>query len=282
MNNSKQMSLFNSTEHREPGDPACQVERLVKWSGTDCQLLHGDCLELMKDIPDDSVNMICCDMPYGTTACQWDVIIELATLWDFYYRIIKENGAIVLFSSQPFTSQLITSNIKGFRYSWVWEKDNGTNFMQAKKMPLKYHEDICVFSCSGKNPVYYPVKWHKGRASNVGGKAKKIKAGGVFNDLNESKKYKNISEYRFPKSIIKFNRCKANDGVNKCLHPTQKPLALIEYLIKTYTIGGDVVLDNCMGSGTTGVACRNLNRKFIGIELDKEYFDIATKRIQSI
>lgn len=242
------------------------------------KLMNGNCLELMKTIEDQSIDMVLADPPYGTTVCKWDSVIPLELMWEQLKRIIKPNGAIVMTASQPFTTTLISSNMQMFKYCWVWEKDNATNFMQAKVMPLKYHEDIVVFSI-GKNPKYNPVKWDAGKIANQGGSASKVKKSGVFNKLKEDKNYKNTSNLRYPKSIIKYNRCKANDGVNGCLHPTQKPVALMDYLIKTYTNEHEMVLDFTMGSGTTGVACKNLNRKFIGIELDVTYFEVASKRI---
>ena len=227
-------------------------------------LMLGDCLEIMKEIPDGSVDMILCDLPYGTTQCKWDSIIPFEPLWEQYERVIKDNGAIVLTASQPFTTALINSNIKYFRYSWIWEKEQGVNFLMAKKQPLKVHEDICIFS--KKQTIYNPQMTQgkpyisgKGDSGEVTGKVKKIQT-------------KN-SGTRYPKSVTQFKR-------ETGLHPTQKPVALLEYLIKTYTNEGMTVLDNCMGSGSTGVACINTNRNFIGIELDNTYFEIAKKRIE--
>jgi len=229
----------------------------------DIKLLHGDCLELMKDIPDKSIDMILCDLPYGTTACKWDTIIPFEPLWEQYERIVKDNGAIVLNSSQPFTTKLIASNMNKFRYTWVWEKEQGVNFLQAKKQPLKSHEDVCVFY--GRQPKYNPIfeqgkpyKSGKGTSGDVTNNVAKVQT------INEGKRY--------PKTVLRFKR-------ETGLHPTQKPVALLEYLIKTYTNEGETVLDNCMGSGTTGVACVNTNRNFIGIELDDKYFEIAKRRI---
>jgi len=247
-------------------------------------LIQGDCLEKMKDIPDGSVDLILCDLPYGTTPASWDSRIQIDKLWKQYERVIKNNGAIVLTSQQPFTSLLICSNLKLYKYNWIWEKDNGTNFLNSKFQPLKITEDICVFGKgatsfvkSGFNMNYNP-QFTKGKAytcksgnqkSNSavvrGGKGGREDVGG-FLTKNDGKRY--------PKNLIRFNRDKEK------IHPTQKPVALMEYLIKTYTNEEDLVLDNCMGSGTTGVACKNLNRKFIGIELDENYFEIANKRIK--
>ncbi len=245
------------------------------------ELIHGDCLEKMKDIPDGSIDMVLADPPYGTTSCKWDSVIPLEPMWIQLKRIIKINGAIVITASQPFTTILISSNIKMFKYCWVWEKDKASNFMLAKYQVLKYHEDIVVFSLK-KLPNYYPVKWDSGRIANQKGKARKTKSKGVYNNLKENIKYRNISTLRYPKSIIKFNTPKSNDIVNACLHPTQKPVALMEYLIKTYTNENETVLDFAAGSFTTGVACVNLNRNFIGIEKDVKYYNIGVKRINDI
>lgn len=234
------------------------------------KLYNGDCLEIMKDIPNKSVDMILCDLPYGTTICKWDVIIPFDELWKQYNRVIKDNGAIVLFGSEPFSSKLRVSNLRYYRYDLKWQKDQGSGFLNAKKMPLKDYEDICVFY--KKLPTYNPQmkegfkEW-----------SKKDTGKSVVEHLG--KKEKEISKHsvgtkRYPTSILKFNRTR-----NK-LHPTQKPVALLEYLIKTYTNENEVVLDNCMGSGSTGVACINANRNFIGIELNENYFNIAKNRIE--
>jgi DNA modification methylase len=229
------------------------------------QLLHGDCLELMKDIPDKSIDMILCDLPYGTTRNKWDSVIPFDKLWEQYERIIKDNGAIVLFSQMPFTAKLICSNLKLFKYEWIWEKDNSTGFLNAKKMPLKIHENICVFY---KSPPCYNPQMRKGF------KPYKCKHGAQSDNYGWHNKVWSVSDgERYPVDLIKLNRDKSK------IHPTQKPVALLEYLIKTYTNEGDIVLDNCMGSGSTGVACVNLNRSFIGMELEEEYFEIAKERI---
>lgn len=233
-------------------------------------MMHGDCLELMKSIPDGSVDMILCDLPYGTTACKWDVIIPFDKLWEQYNRIIKKNGAIVLTASQPFTTALISSNIKMFKYCWVWEKTLGANPMLAKKQPIRKHEDVCVFYT--KQPTYNPQfesgKPYKDRHRKSGLKALHLDSPG------EKKAINNLGT-RYPSTVQKFN-----NGNNGNVHPTQKPVALLEYLIRTYTNEGETVLDNCAGSGSTGVACLNTGRKFIGIERDDKYFEIAKKRIQ--
>lgn len=226
---------------------------------------QGDCLELMKDIPDKSVDMILCDLPYGTTRNKWDSVIPLNKLWKSYERIIKDNGAIVLFSQMPFSAELVHSNLKLFKYEWIWQKDNGTGFLNAKKMPLKIHENILVFY--KKLPLYNPQM-------RTGFKPYKCKQGRHSTNYGayEQGHITESNGERYPIDIIEF---KKDSG----LHPTQKPVALLEYLIKTYTNEGETVLDNCMGSGSTGVACVNTNRNFIGYELDEKYFEIAEKRI---
>jgi len=233
------------------------------------EILLGDCLELMKDIPNGSIDMILADLPYGTTACKWDSIIPLEPLWQQYKRIIKDNGAIVLTASQPFTTKLISSNYDMYRYNWVWHKTRPSNFPLAKKQPMKYHEDICVFGI--KSPNYYPqmIKSDKIR--------KKGKNDGYrgFNRGLEKPEYldKEYTDF-YPSSIQTF--ALHNGGL---LHPTQKPVELFEYLIKTYTNEGDIVLDNTAGSGTTAIACLNTNRQFIVMEKEQKYYDIILKRV---
>lgn len=235
---------------------------------------QGDCLELMKKIPDGSVDMILCDLPYGTTACKWDVIIPFDELWKHYERIIKDNGAIVLFGSEPFTAMLICSNISLFKYDIVWDKVNCSSGVLAKKRPLKSHENICVFY---KNqPIYNPqmtvgTKWHRG------GKKERKLAGiyGQEGKLVERKGGSDKTDLKYPKSILTFS----NADNTKRVHPTQKPIAMLEYLIKTYTNPCEIVLDNCMGSGSTCVAAVNTGRHYIGFELDPTYFDIACRRL---
>ena len=238
----------------------------------DIKLLRGDCLELMKDIPDKSVDLILCDLPYGTTACKWDEIIPFEPLWEQYERVIKDNGAIVLTASQPFTSTLIMSNIKLFRYTWVWEKSKATGFLNAKKRPLVAHEDITVFS---KKPTTYNPQFSTKEPYNKG--IRKEQTDDDVYGKFERVEVKSDGK-RYPRSVVYFKTAESEGAV---LHKTQKPLKLFEYLIKTYTNEGDLVLDNCMGSGSTGVACLNTNRNFIGIELDDKYFEIAKKRIES-
>ena len=244
------------------------------------QVYQGDCLEIMKEIKARSIDMILCDLPYGTTACKWDTIIPFEPLWTQYKRIIKLNGAIVLTASQPFTSALVMSNPKMFRHSWCYKKRCASNFAQAKYAPMKEHEDVLVFGI--KKPRYFPIK------------EKRVVSGGnrVKYDFSEATRHKTgefISELkgefsskadalRYPSSVQEFNnRAKGDRG----LHPTQKPVALFEYLIKTYTKEKDLVLDNCAGSGTTGVACRNLNRNFILIEKDSKYVKIIKQRLKN-
>ena len=246
------------------------------------ELHRGDCLELMKTIPNASVDLILCDLPYGTTACAWDSVIPFDPLWEQYRRIAKKNAAIVLTASQPFTTALIWSNMKMFKYCWVWEKGRASGFVHAKNKPMKAHEDIAVFSRgvtvhasqSTNRMTYNPImeegtpykRINSKDKFNWGGQSRPSQVDG-YETTNDGK--------RFPRSVIKFS---GHNGGS--VHPTQKPVDLMEYLIKTYTNEGDVVMDNCMGSGTTGVASANTGRKFIGIELDSSYFEIASKRIE--
>ena len=229
-------------------------------------LFNADCLAALREIPSDSVDMILCDLPYGTTACKWDSVIPFDALWEHYERITKPRSAIVLTACQPFTSRLVMSNPDLFRYEWIWEKDNATGFLDAKRRPLNNYESVLVFS--KKAPVYYP-QMTEGKLHKRG--SPHYKPTEVYSAFTERKLTK--SNLYYPKRIIKF------PVERKPSHPTQKPVALMEYLIRTYTLSGETVLDNCAGSGTTGVACMNLNRNFIGIELDREYFSIAEQRI---
>ena len=232
-------------------------------------LYQGDCLELMKEIKDKSIDMILCDLPYGTTHCKWDVVIPFDKLWKQYNRVIKDNGVIVLFGSEPFSSHLRLSNLQNYKYDWIWKKTKAQGFLNSKKMPLKDYENICVFY--KKLPMYNPQGIIYGDFKNDR-KSKHNKGEDVYGKEREF----GISHIsNFPKQIIEFS----NSSGKGQLHPTQKPVDLLEYLIKTYTNEGDLVLDNCMGSGSTGVACKNLNRSFIGIELDEKYFKIAKERI---
>lgn len=233
------------------------------------KVLHGDCLEWMPQIEDKSINMILCDLPYGTTACKWDTIIPFDMLWEQYERIIKDNGAIVLTGSQPFTSQLVNSNLKYFRYEWIWEKTLATNFMLVKKQPSKKHENVLVFY--KQQPIYNP-QMEEGTPYKDKPRKRTV---GVHGDLETTKKAIDNKGTRYPSSIQKFS-----NGNNGNVHPTQKPVLLFEYLIKTYTNEGETVLDNCLGSGTTAVAAINTNRNFIGIEKEWDYCETANKRIE--
>ena len=237
------------------------------------QLLQGDCLELMRGIPDGSIDMILCDLPYGTTKCSWDVLIPFEPLWEQYNRIIKDNGVICLFGQEPFSSFLRVSNINNYKYDVYWEKERLTNINQVKKRVGKTIETISIFY--KKQCTYNPqmIKYNGQPRTN------KVKNGkmGVLTDQQEKKviEYKDTG-WRYPTQVWKFQR----DCLTSNLHPTQKPVALLEELIKTYTNEDETVLDNCMGSGSTGVACIHTNRNFIGMELDKNYFDIAKERIE--
>ena len=239
------------------------------------QLLHGDCLELMAAIPAGSVDLILCDLPYGTTQNKWDSVLPLDALWAHYWRVLKSNGAVVLTAAQPFTSALVMSQPKAFKYPWVWEKSRVTGVLNAKKQPLRQHEDVLVFY--RQQPTYNPQGVAKcsrrtgtgisscGRSSDNYGKI------GV--KQTEDGKYEQ-TQTGYPRSVLRI------PYVGATVHPTQKPVALMEYLIRTYTNEGDTVLDNCMGSGTTGVACVSTGRNFIGIERDDKYFQIASDRIR--
>jgi len=243
------------------------------------RVIHGDCLEVMKDIDDKSIDMILCDLPYGTTACKWDVVIPFEPLWKQYGRIIKNNAAIVLTASQPFTSALVMSNIKMFKTNWVWNKEISGNFIQAKNHPLRTTEDIIVFG--NKKINYFPILEYA-KKENIRPQNRKEQKTDFLGKVSKGEFIpKSDKNKRFPKNLITFNgRKKECNNVNR-LHPTQKPVALFEYLIKTYTNEGDLVLDNCAGSGTTGVACINTNRQFILIEKDPRYYEMARKRIEA-
>jgi DNA modification methylase len=245
------------------------------------KLYCGDCLEVMKTIPDNHIDMVFCDLPYGTTRNSWDVLIPFNELWEQYDRIVKDTGAIVLTSQQPFTSQLVMSNIENFRYEWIWDKNKATGHLNAKRMPMKAHENICIFY--KKLPTYNPQKTTGHKPHN----AVKPK-----NDIPPPKKLRNYGHLsktfgndgtttdRYPRTIQKFSVVNNDDPLK--WHPTQKPIELIEYFIKTYSNEDDIILDNCMGSGSTGVACIKTNRKFIGIEKDEKYFNLASDWIEEI
>jgi len=232
------------------------------------KLANGDCLEVMKQIPGGSVDMILCDLPYGTTACKWDSVIPFEPMWEQYRRITNKNAAIVLTASQPFTSTLVVSNLSAFKYEVIWEKDKPSDFALAARRTMKYHESILVF-CYGRE-TYNPQMTMGKPNHSVGRGIRKRENESGANTATVSNKE---DGWKHPKSVMKFNR------ESSPRHPTQKPVALMEYLIRTYTNEGDVVLDNCMGSGTTGVACVNTGRKFIGIEKETHYYEIAKKRI---
>lgn len=233
------------------------------------QLWNGDCLIEMKQIKSGSVDMILCDLPYGVTKNAWDIIIPFDKLWEQYDRIIKDNGAIVLFGSQPFTSLMITSNLKQFRYCLVWEKNKFSDFLNAKRKPMKTNEDIAIFY--KKQPTYNPQYWYSTPYTRWNTQT------AVDKQTNYGSHKENFVESdgkRLPTTVLKFNR------IERPTHPTQKPVDLLEWLIKTYSNEGDMVLDNCMGIGSTGIACKHLKRSFIGIELNKTYFDIANLSIR--
>lgn len=235
------------------------------------QLYKGDCLEIMKQLIDEGVKVdaIITDIPYGTTACSWDSVIPFEPMWDCIEKLRKEKTSVVLFGQEPFSSNLRVSNLKNYKYDWIWEKQKASNFMAMKHQPAKYHELLSVFYPHN----YYPIMWVTDNKDN----RKTVNNNRTNKDchLGSVNRIRNADNgLRYPKSIIKINK-----SINGNVHPTQKPVALMEYLVKTYTNEGDTVLDFTMGSGTTGVACKNLNRNFIGIELDNKYFKIAKQRI---
>jgi DNA modification methylase len=234
------------------------------------QLIHGDCLEKMKDIPDKSIDMILCDLPYGTTKCKWDIVIPFDKLWEQYNRIIKDKGAILLFGSEPFSSKLRISNLRMYKYDWIWKKTKAQGFLNSKKMPLNDYENICVFY--KRLPVYNPQGIIYGNFQNDR-KSKYNKGEDIY---GKEKEFGISHMSNFPKQIIEFS----NPSGKGQLHPTQKPIKLLEYLLMTYSLENETVLDNCMGSGSTGIACVNTKRNFIGIEKDAHYFEIARNRIE--
>lgn len=254
-----------------------QKNRTVRQKGY-YKLINGDCLEVMKQIPDKSIDMILCDPPYGTIACKWDNIIPFDFLWKEYERIIKNNGAILLFGSGQFTHKLIYSNEKLYRYKWIWLKNKKGNFVNAKNRPMTSYEEIMVFSkgvtangCKNKMK-YFPQGLKSKKTVRVDKNGTRF---GTMAGKRPSHKKTIISEYtNYPFDVLQF------DCVTKAIHPTQKPVSLLEYLIKTYSNEKEIVLDNCMGSGSTGVACINTNRKFVGIELNEHYFNVSCDRIK--
>lgn len=233
------------------------------------KVLHGDCLDLMMDIPHKSIDMILCDLPYGTTNCKWDVIIPFNRLWLAYNRIIKDNGAIVLFGAEPFSSLLRLSNLEMYKYDWIWDKVKGTGFLNAKKQPMRNHELVSVFY---KNQCTYNAQKTSGHVHKKTFRAKHLQTE-VYGEMNQDYHYSSTD--RYPRSIQVFS----TDTQNSSLHPTQKPVALCEYLIKTYTNPGELVLDNCAGSGTTGVGCVNTDRNYILMEKELKYFEIIKERL---
>ena len=233
-------------------------------------LMLGDCLERMKEIPNGSVDMVLADPPYGTTACKWDSVIDLTLMWSQLNRVVKPDGAIVLFGAEPFSSILRLSSIKNYKYDWIWEKNTGTNFLHAKRMPIRFTENIHIFI---EGASWYNAQKTKGHTPTNSGKGRNT--GNIYSGKSNVD-YKGGDTERFPKNILKFSTVSNYSRI----HPTQKPVDLMEYLVRTYTNEGETVLDFTMGSGTTGVACVNTNRDFIGIEMDENYFNIATKRIQ--
>lgn len=245
------------------------IDSKLEINNNNYNIINGDCLFEMKEIKEKSIDMILCDLPYGMTKNNWDIIIPFDKLWCEYNRIIKDNGAIVLFGSQPFTSLMITSNLNMFRYSLVWEKNKFSDFLNSKRKPMKTNEDIAVFY--KKQPTYNPQYWYSTpytRWNTQKAVDKQSNYGTHKENFVESSDGK-----RLPTTVLKFNR------IERPLHPTQKPTDLLEWLIKTYSNENDIILDNCMGVGSTGVACKNTNRKFIGIELDTKYYNISKTRI---
>ena len=238
-------------------------------------LFKGDCLVEMNKIADKSIDMILCDLPYGTTACSWDIVIPFDKLWEQYNRIIKDNCAIILFGSEPFSSMLRMSNIKNYKYDWKWDKVEGSGFVNAKIKPLNCYEDIIVF---GKNKLnYYPIMEDR-KITNERNSSSMNTRNKVFN----LQKIENstVGRKKYPINKLVFNKLSGELNSHNVLFPTQKPVPILEYLIKTYTLENEIVLDNCMGSGSTGVACINTNRNFIGIEKDDKHFEIAKNRIE--
>lgn len=249
------------------------TEPQIAYSECYAQVFLGDCLELYKNIEPKSIDLILTDLPYGTTACKWDTIIPFDKLWEMVNYLLKPNGAFITTASQPFTSALVMSNPKLFKYEWIWEKSHPTGFASSKYNPLKYHESVLIF-CEGKT-VYNP-QMTKGKPNHSMGKI--VNGGQIKSEsqVNITAIQSQQSENKFPKSVQKFSNPRF-----KGMHPTQKPVALFEYLLKTYSNENMTIFDPCMGSGTTGVACKNLNRNFIGIEKDDNYFKIAEQRINA-
>ena len=270
---STQVDLFTN------GEPTSVSPAIAKLPVSRSTFYQGDCLVEMSKIADKSVDMILCDLPYGTTECSWDAVIPYEMLWSNYRRIAEDNAAIILTATEPFASNLRLSNIGMYKYDWIWDKKRTTGFGNANRQPLRQHEVVCVFY--KKQPVYNPIPYPKNVTKSFNGKRTLQKSEvygrtGINNDLMTD------SKEGYPRSIITQIPVMNNLTSDKIgLHPTQKPVALMEYLIKTYTNEGDTVLDNCMGSGTTGVACKKTGRNFIGIEKDPKYFEIAVSRVSA-
>jgi len=241
------------------------------------EILHGNCLDIVSKYPDNYFDMALCDLPYGTTSCKWDTIIPLKPLWKHYKRIVKDTGAIVLTASQPFTSVLVMSNPGMFKYEWIWEKSRASDFINANFRPMKKHESVLVFSQGGAAPgCNLPMNYNPQGVIYKDRKRTRKGSLGIGRD-RESQQGDYISKgTNYPNSILEIKNEK------KTLHPTQKPVELFEYLINTYTNIGDIVLDNCAGSGTTGEACSNLGRNFVLIEKERKYYDICVERIQAM
>lgn len=257
-------TFLKTDEENSTNTTCCKLEI----NSTNYNIINGDCLVEMTNIKEKSIDMILCDLPYGMTKNSWDVVIPFDKLWIEYNRIIKDNGAIILFGSQPFTSLMITSNLNMFRYCLVWEKNKFSDFLNSKRKPMKTNEDIAVFY--KKQPTYNPQYWYSTPYTRWNTQTAVDKQS---NYGTHKENYVKSDGKRLPTTVLKFNR------VERPLHPTQKPIDLLEWLIKTYTNENDLVLDNCMGVGSTGVACKNINRKFIGIELEEKYYEIAKKSI---
>lgn len=241
------------------------------------ELIQGDCYDILPQLHDSSVDMVFCDLPYGTTDCKWDTPIDLTWLFSEYFRLLKKNGAIVLTASQPFTSVLVADHLRDFKYEWIWKKNAGSNFGTVKYQPMKEHESVLVFSNGGGKVTYNPIMQKRAESGlarvqtkvNYNTTAEVYKGGALTGDQGVSSKR---PDERYPSSVQPFNR-------ERGLHPTQKPLTMVEYMVRTHSNEGDLVLDHCMGSGTTGVACTNTGRKFIRIELDATHFQTAKNRI---
>lgn len=241
---------------------------------SEVKLYNGDCLVVMESIPDKSVDMVLCDLPYGTTACKWDVVIPFDKLWEQYAKVCKSNAVIALFGNEPFTSLLVCSNLKWFKYRLDWDKVVPSGFTYARFRPMQQTEDVAIFSVGGGKTAYNPKMKKREKPIKSGGNSVSTTIYNVDMTVNGTE-YVKTYEYKFPTTLMSFMKIRKGS-----LHPTQKPVELLEYLVRTYSTDGDTVLDNCMGSGSTGVACVNTNRNFIGIEKDENYFKIAEKRIK--